>query len=298
MRSMITKPGAFGALALMGLLSVASLACDARTKVEANTDGDVTREAKPKERANPEANTFIAADDKWGTIKGQVTYDAKDKLPDNPAVTVTADKNVCMQGKIFRNEWVVDAKTRGVKNVIVWLSDVKEFRKSEWKAPIHPDLKKAPATYDLDQPACIFTPRVTALREETKLIFKNSATIGHNVKVEGGDTLGPNINQLIPPGKQLDPVTVKARFIPISYACTIHPWMKGWIASFKHPYFAVTNDKGEFEIKNAPAGKYRLQVWHEGYGFVQKNKDDRGIVITIKGGDTTTVKVPPFKKED
>ena len=51
----------------------------------------------------------------------------------------------------------------------------------------------------------------------------------------------------------------------------------------------ITDEKGNFEIKNAPAGKYRLQVWHEGYGFVQKNKNNRGIIITIEGGKTTTI---------
>jgi plastocyanin len=264
MRSMMTSQGAFRALALVALLLTGSLA---------SAEG-------------------------WGTVKGKVTYDPKEKLPENPAVTVTADKNVCMQGKILRNEWVVDPKTKGVKNVVVWLTDVKNFKAAAWAAPIHPTLKKAPATYEIDQPTCLFAPRVIAIQEDTKVVFKNMATVAHNVKVEGGDTLGPNINQLIPPGKQLDPVAVKARFIPISYSCTIHPWMKGWIASFKHPYFAVTNDKGEFEIKNAPAGKYRLQVWQEGYGFVQKNKDDRGIVITVKDKDTTDVKVPPLKKDD
>ena len=264
MRSFLTSRGALSALVLTALLSACTL-------VSAQTGG------------------------KWGTVKGQVVYDAKDKIPDNPAVTVTADKNVCIQGKIHRNEWVVDPKTRGVKNVLVWLSDVKNPA-AAWKAPINPKLKKAPATYEIDQPTCTFAPRVTAIREETKVVFKNNEKIAHNVKVEGGN-LGPNINQLIPPGKAIN-TEVKARFIPISYSCTIHPWMKGWIASFKHPYFAVTDEKGNFEIKDAPAGKYRLQVWHEGYGFVQKSKDNRGIIITITDGKVTEAKIPALKKED
>jgi len=166
MRSMMTSQGAFRALALVALLLTGSLA---------SAEG-------------------------WGTVKGKVTYDPKEKLPENPAVTVTADKNVCMQGKILRNEWVVDPKTKGVKNVVVWLTDVKNFKKADWAAPIHPTLKKAPATYEIDQPTCTFAPRVIAIQEDTKVIYKNMATVAHNVKVEGGDTLGPNINQLIPPG--------------------------------------------------------------------------------------------------
>ena len=29
------------------------------------------------------------------------------------------------------------------------------------------------------------------------------------------------------------------------------------------PYFAVTDDKGNFEIKNAPAGTQKVVVWQE-----------------------------------
>lgn len=37
-----------------------------------------------------------------------------------------------------------------------------------------------------------------------------------------------------------------------------------------HPYFAVTNKDGAFEIPNVPAGvKLEYRVWHERAGFVQ-----------------------------
>ena len=47
---------------------------------------------------------------------------------------------------------------------------------------------------------------------------------------------------------------------PITVSCTIHPWMRAWIRVFDHPYYAVTDDNGHFEIKDAPAGEYRLVV--------------------------------------
>jgi hypothetical protein len=271
MRSLILRAGALSAaLALVALLSM-----------------------------SPEA--FAQKGQGWGTVKGTILYDAKAKIPENKEATISQDKQFCTsKGKIFQDEWVVDAKSRGVKWVLVWLADASDTKgaKTEWPAKlIHPDLAKAPATLELDQPVCTFAPRMVGIRAETKLIYKNSAKVGHNVRIEGGD-LGPVVNQLIPPGKQLDVGAIKARPLPLSYSCTIHPWMKGWIGAFKHPYFAVTNEKGEFEIKNAPAGKYRLMVWHEGYGFVQQNKNNRGIVINIEDKKTTEVKPIEIKKED
>jgi len=50
---------------------------------------------------------------------------------------------------------------------------------------------------------------------------------------------------------------------PISYKCSIHPWMSGYVRVFEHPYYAVTDDDGKFEIKNAPVGKFRIVFWHE-----------------------------------
>jgi hypothetical protein len=233
----------------------------------------------------------------WGTVKGQVVYDG-DKLPDNPEVKIDKDVQFCTsKGKIHRNEWVVDKKSKGVKWVLVWLTDVKNAtnKSTAWTAPIHPKLKEVPKTFEIDQPICTFIPRLVAMREGSLLVVKNSATIPHNTFFKGG-ALGPDTNQLIPAGKQLEVKEVKARPIPCEFACTIHTWMKGWLGVFKHPYYAVTNEKGEFEIKDAPAGKFRLMVWHEGAGFLQKDKDNRGMVITIKDKEATDVKAIKIKE--
>jgi len=242
----------------------------------------------------------LASAEDWGTVKGQIIYKKGAKLPDNPAVTVNQDKAVCLaKGKVLRNEWVVDAKSRGVKNVIVWLSDVDAAKSQDaaWTKAIHPKLKEAPKTYVSDQPVCAFVPRVIALRDETVLIFKNSASVPHNVKIDGG-SLGPQINTAIPPGKELEVGKIKARVLPTEVACTIHPWMKSWLISFKHPYYAVTDEEGKFEIKNAPPGKYRLQIWHENAGYVQRSKKDRGVIITITGGKDTKVEQQIKADED
>ncbi|MCC7261086.1 MAG: DUF2012 domain-containing protein, partial [Candidatus Latescibacteria bacterium] len=45
-----------------------------------------------------------------------------------------------------------------------------------------------------------------------------------------------------------------------------HPWMAGYVVVTPHPYFAVTAADGSFEIKDVPAGKYVVEVWHEYLG--------------------------------
>ena len=40
----------------------------------------------------------------------------------------------------------------------------------------------------------------------------------------------------------------------------------GYIAVFKHPFFAVTGKGGSFEIPNLPPGTYTITAWHEKLG--------------------------------
>ncbi len=84
--------------------------------------------------------------------------------------------------------------------------------------------------------------------------------------------------------------------------CTIHKWMNCWVRVFDHPYFAVTNEKGEFVIKDAPAGKFRLVVWQESVGWVvnENGKSGKlGIPIEIQADKTTdlgALKLTPGKE--
>ena len=107
------------------------------------------------------------------------------------------------------------------------------------------------------------------------------------------------VQRIVPAGQTWKrPQPLVAESGAIQYKCTIHPWMKCWLISFTHPYYAVTDEKGEFEIKNAPAGKYRLQIWHEGAGFVQKSSKNRGVLITIEDGKPTKVEQKIVEDKD
>ncbi len=107
----------------------------------------------------------------------------------------------------------------------------------------------------------------------------------------------PNLNQIVPAGGKFKVEDIMARPIPMSVKCDIHGWMNAKIAVLKNPYFAVTDDDGKFEIKDAPAGMYRLVIWHEGMGWVLGDKEPSkmGKKITIKNGETTDLGEVPLK---
>jgi plastocyanin len=232
--------------------------------------------------------------DGWGTIKGQVVWDGKE-APKRAPVNVTKDQGDCEKnGKLFEDKLVVNPKNKGVRWCLVYLMNEKGFEKD---IPIKPNLKELKTkTVELDQPCCQFEPHMLAMREGQTLIVKNSATISHNVNIVGG-AKPPNVNQIVPAGGKFTVEDIKARPIPIMVKCDIHPWMGGRIAVLKNPYFAVTDADGNFEIKDAPAGDFRLVIWHEEAGWVigDAKPTRNGKKITIKAGETTDLGKVPMK---
>lgn len=223
----------------------------------------------------------------WGTIKGQVVWNGKD-LPKPMTVNVDKDQQVCLKnGPVLSEELVVDKDTKGVRWVVVWLVHPKN---PAGPVPIAPHLQAVKQKeVSFDQPCCAFEPHVLAMREGQTLVAKNSAPIPHNVFMIGIPP-NPTINQAIPPGGKLPIENLKAGRRPTPISCTIHGWMKMYVGIFKHPYFAVTDEKGNFEIKDAPAGDWNLVVWHE-TGYVVGDKN--GVPVSIKAGETSTVE--PYK---
>src|ERR1700737_4294583 len=102
----------------------------------------------------------------------------------------------------------------------------------------------------------MFEPHALAMQEGQTLVVKNSASIAHNVNWQG--LLNGGGNQLLPPNSEHEITDLVADKLPLLVKCNIHPWMSARVGVFAHPYFAVSDKDGNFEIKLAPAGTYRL----------------------------------------
>lgn len=229
--------------------------------------------------------------DAWGDIKGRIVWGGAN-IPEQANLDLKAnpDKAACLaKGPVKDETWVVNPKNKGLKNVFVWLESATKGA----KLPIHPDLKKiVHVKVEVDQPACAFIAHAVALREGQILVAKNSSGIGHNFKWTGNPAVNPGGNSLLPPGASKEIDDLKADRIPVAIECNIHPWMKGWARVFDHPYYAVTDDDGNFTIKNAPAGEYRIKYWHGSSGWLGGVKGKDGDPIKIKGGQNNVEEKP------
>jgi hypothetical protein len=237
----------------------------------------------------------------WCNIRGRVIWDkAKGPAPARTPIKAIKDQNVAKRDPdLYTEDWVVNQENLGIRNVVVWLSpepsadEMKALQtKKGVKFPsfrqedIHPSLAKpnSPAI-SLDIYCCRFIPHVVVAREGQALVVRNTAPVPHNAKWVSREN--GSVNPLIPAGGMR---TINERLIaekfPIEIACSIHPWMNAWVRVFDHPYFAVTDKDGNFEIKDAPVlrGKLRLFIWQE-TGGIQGGVEGRfGQTLEVKPG--------------
>jgi len=218
----------------------------------------------------------LAAD--WGGLKGRLVVDG---TPAKPTPLVVAKDQFCIDHKPS-NEAIVIGEDHGIANTVVYLR-----LGLGQKVDVHPDYKASFETpVVLDNHMCHFVPHVALARTNQTITLKNSDPVGHNTN------LG-TFNQIIPAGSELPTKITRAEVIPKNVTCNIHPFMKGYVLVQDHPYMAVSDDHGKFEIKNIPAGKHGFSFWHEAAGFMKDLKvgngtaDRRGTVeLTIKPGET------------
>jgi hypothetical protein len=257
-----------------------------------------TNKAKPKDDVDDEP---IAKKGKGGKAKGEPINEAleatvtgvvkiKGKAPAEPVIDAIAkhgDAAVCLKGDTKEQTWHVNNDGR-VANVIIILAPPAGKRFSD---KVNDKVKKEVV---VDQPVCQYVPHVVGVYGPVqKLIARNDAPVNHNVKIQAGGDVGTIDVNLAPKGKdgtvkQTDPISLAGlgREALIDARCSIHTWMNAKIAVFDHPYFGVTNDKGEFKIENVPVNtELTVYMWHESMGGLNKKAEQKK--MSFKKGDNS-----------
>jgi len=239
------------------------------------------------------ATSGVLAQDKWGDLKGQFVFGpAGTKLPVAAPIIPTKDTQVCgVAEKLFEESVVINPENRGLEGIAVWLY----VKRGEKTPPLHPDYEKANGdTIKIENIHCRFAPHVLTLRTTQTLEIGNADPIGHNTQITM--LANASINPIIPAqGKITQQFKLPERF-PAPVKCSIHPWMTGYLLVQDHPFMAVSDKDGNFEIKHLPPGEWTFQLWHEKSGFL-KGGTVGGKQETWRRGQMT-VKVEAGKPTD
>lgn len=215
-----------------------------------------------------------------GSIKGKIVLGGA--APTLAPVVKKGDSSVkdaavCAVEEIPNEGLVVNGNA--VANVVVYLNSP-SAKNAEMEAAI---VAKA-AEVEIDQKNCKFIPHVSAIHTKQQLIFKSSDSVNHNVRYSA--FTNPPFNQILAPNAKTMPMKLVPERRPLPLACDIHPWMKGYLMVFNHPFFMVTGADGSFEIKGIPAGKHKVVAWQESAGYVTKGAA-AGQEIEVKADGVT-----------
>jgi len=129
----------------------------------------------------------------------------------------------------------------------------------------------------MDQKGLVFNPHVMTVQQGTTVDFLNSDTVAHNVfwSAVGADKKAGHNLGTWPKGEKRSFTFDKAGVVPL--LCNVHPDMGAYIVVSPTPYFAETDDSGNYKIKDVPDGSYTVTAWHEG----AKNSSKP---VTVAGG--------------
>ena len=119
-------------------------------------------------------------------------------------------------------------------------------------------------------------PHVSAVMAGAKVRIRNSDPILHNT--HGFLDRLTVFNIALPTKDQVVDITQRIKKPGVvEVVCDAHTHMRAWIVVRDNPYFAVSDDSGQFRIDEIPPGRYRVTAWHEGWVVTGKDKDGRPV---------------------
>lgn len=217
-----------GRLCSVAAIALSASVCSAQYQVVAVTDG--------------------------GTIRGTVKWQGP--APHLVPSEINKDPQVCdPQGLKRRDlERLVISANGGVANTVVFLKDITKGKTME-----------LPQTRQfLNQKNCRYEPHILLVPLNGTLQVKSSDPLLHTVHMSGASDYNlPFTFQ----GQVMN--RVMNRDGMVSLRCNAgHVWMNSEMIVAPHPYYAVTDENGAFELTNVPPGDYEIVAWHEGWRVV------------------------------
>lgn len=223
----------------------------------------------------------IAEVKEGGIIQGQVTFLGSPPAP----VQFNVDKNpeVCGQQRSLMK---VDVRNGFLTGAVVVLEGVEKGKpflpqKFAGTAPGEGTFQHQGGEslgLQVNTKGCNFGPFTGVVAADQPIQFGNQDSIKHILHTfaargKRGSILRTIHNRDIHPGREMH-LTVSSGKLKdsrmVRLACNRHDFMENWLYVVKNPYFAITDEKGQFVIDNIPPGTYTLRAWHPLLGLQEQ----------------------------
>ncbi len=185
------------------------------------------------------------------SLKGSVRIKGEIPKPRRIRMDIEKHCSAAVKGQEIDNDDIVADPKGNVKWAFVYVKTGLEGKKFE--------VPKTPVV--IQQQTCRYNPHVVGLMVGQDLTMRSGDPVIHIPHVNPKNSKEWGFSQAKlgeERSKQFPVAEVMVRLI-----CDVHPWMQAWIGVLEHPYYAVTDAAGKFEIKGLPPGKYTIEAWHE-----------------------------------
>ena len=202
-----------------------------------------------------------------GRISGEVRVEGD--IPRDTTVRPAADVQAC--GDAFLDATISRYGDR-MAGVVVWLVDARSGK----PLPLN-------RRFEVTHTRCRLSPRVQAVRVGGTLNIRSAdRTVHHARFLRSVDSSTIAVVTEHDAGQVVPNEAVLALPGRIEVRCDAHPWTRGWILVFDHPYFTMTDRRGSFAMDSIPPGRYRMIAWHERFGAFDET-------IEVVRGETAQV---------
>jgi len=204
-----------------------------------------------------------------GTISGKINF--KGAKPAASMIKMNADPKCAKMhsGKDVASEMVTVNANNTLKDVFVYVKKGLEGKK--FPTPTQ--------KVSIDQQGCTYHPHVFGMMAKQPLEIMNSDNTLHNIHALPKNSSPFNLAQP-KQGTRMTKTFDKSE-VMVKIKCDVHSWMASYVGVLDHPFYAVSDDKGSFTIKDLPAGSYEIETWHEKFGA-------QTMKVTVGASDTKT----------
>ena len=231
------------------------------------------------------AQAYDVTDIKNGaTINGKVTFSGT--LPDPLWFDVDKNPEVCGQQRRLTKVEAQDGLLKGVVLILEGVESGKPYPKQELQGT---DPGKGMFQYaggenlglKVNAENCNFGPFTGVLTPDEAVRFGNQDSVKHVLHTfvsldSKGTILRTLHNRDLHPDREINRTfshdkLKESRVVRLT--CNRHDFMQNWLYVVKNPYFAISDENGNFSIDNIPSGHYILRAWHPMLGQQEQEID-------------------------
>ncbi len=206
-----------------------------------------------------------------GVIQGKVTWEGT--LPNVPNIRV-------FNNPVFLPKWPtkdytkkfpnpnapIISKNRGIKDAVVFLRQMNPAKAKKWN---HPPVDVYFQDYQIHIKQGNKAVPVGFIQRGQKVSFSSEEERFHAIRAEGAAFFTMTLPK---GGSQRFRKLNQNGFVELSSAAGYF-WLRGHLLVADHPYLALTDADGRFEIPQVPPGEYELAVWMPNWHHKTHHRD-------------------------